>query len=61
MKASKSKLTDNDMWDPLVIGSNISLPSLGQTFPLIEERPLSPEGMAARPNGGGQRWREGAR
>jgi len=25
MKASKSKLADNDMWDPLVIGSNISL------------------------------------
>jgi len=26
MKASKSKLADNDMWDPLIIGSNISLP-----------------------------------
>jgi len=26
MKASKFKLADNDMWDPLVIGSNISLP-----------------------------------
>ena len=26
MKAPKSKLADNDMRDPLVIGSNISLP-----------------------------------
>ena len=25
MKAPKAKLVDNDMWDPLVIGSNISL------------------------------------
>ena len=72
MKALKSKLADNDMWDPLVIGSNLSSshpPHRGEDAKEMRalgasgQRPHGGDGATpeSRIGGSAKRWREGTR